>query len=91
MNFFAVDSMTPSYMSRYDDGVIGLLQSDGTSKRDKVKFMSQLQENGIIESNIFAIYYSEDSGHINFGGWEKAGIDPEVKEGLTLLRTVNEY
>ena len=51
--------------------------------------MSRLLLNGIIKNNVFAIYFSDDSsGHINFGGWEKEGIDPEHKNGsLTLLHT----
>lgn len=51
--------------------------------------MSRLLLNGIIKNNVFSIYFTEDSsGHIKFGGWEKEGIDPEIKNGsLTLLHT----
>ena len=72
MNFFAVDSMLPRFMSRYDDGVLGLAPTPKGSYQEPVNFMFQLQKNGLIESNIFSIYYSDlkDSGHINFGSWE---------------------
>ena len=52
--------------------------------------MSQLLQNRIIKSSVFSIYILDDySGHINFGGWEKEGIDPNETAGLTMLHTVS--
>ena len=90
MIFLAVDSIQPLYKSRFDDGKLGLAASTLGSQQNEVNFMSQLLLNGIIKNNVFSIYFSEDSpGHINFGGWEKEGVDPEEKDGLTMLDTVS--
>ena len=66
-------AIQPEYLSRYDDGILGLSPHEFSQKYKENNFMRQLLQFEAIGNNIFSIfpnYKPGESTHIKFGGWD---------------------